>query len=202
MKLEKIYRLRDRNGNAQGPARQGACQALSDAREEYEGLKGDEKRFFDKERLENPFADTRILYGDPGIEVKNVMVGVDVEAPELLLADRLREKGAKLDLCIGHHPEGRALAALSEVMGVQADAWAAFGVPVNVGDALISERMSEIKAGAHAAEPPEADRYRKTPGHTVHMRPYARRQPGDRPPDATVFKRTKPRLVGDVVDLC
>ncbi len=201
MKLEKIYRLAVDIGMRRDPrGKKGVEQALADSRKEYDGLKGDEKRFFDKERLENPFADTRILYGDPGLEVKSVIAGVDVEAPELLLVDRLREKGRKIDLCIGHHPEGRALAALSDVMSLQADAWAAFGVPINVGDALISERMSEIRRALmpqNHQRPVDTARLLDIPFMCVHT-----------PADNLVtdhltrlFKRQKHRLVGDVVDL-
>ena len=41
----------------------------------------------------NPYADTRILYGDPDTEVSSILVGIDLEVGEVLLADRLREKG-------------------------------------------------------------------------------------------------------------
>lgn len=201
MKLEKIYRTAVELGMRRDPrGKEGVKQALADAGKKYEGLKGDEKRFFDKERLTNPFADTRILFGSPELEVKSVIVGVDVESPELLLVDRLREKGSRIDLCIGHHPEGRALAGLSEVMGLQADAWAAFGVPVNIGDALISERMREIRRALmpqNHQRPIDAARLLGIPFMCVHT-----------PADNLVtdhltrlLKREKPRLVGDVVDL-
>lgn len=146
MRLESIYDLAVGLGVKKDPrGKEWIEKVLNDAEKEYKGLKGDEKRFFDKERLENPFADTRILYGDPRLEIKNIMAGIDVETPELILADRIREKGDKIDLCLGHHPEGRALASLADVMALQADVWARFGVPVNIGDALISERMKEIR---------------------------------------------------------
>jgi hypothetical protein len=201
VKLEKIYRLAVDLGSRKDPrGRAGVEQLMADARKEYEGLKGDDKRFFDKERLSNPFADTRILYGDPDLEIRSAIAGVDVETPELLLVDRLREKGREIDLAIGHHPEGRALADLSDVMGVQADAWAAFGVPINVGDALISERMREIRRALmpqNHQRPIDAARLLDLPFMCVHT-----------PADNLVtdyltrlLKREKPRLVGDLVDL-
>ena len=201
MKLEKIYNLAIEQGMRKDPrGKEGVQQVLADARKEYEGLKGDEKRFFDKERLVNPFSDTRILYGNPDLEIKNVISGVDVEAPELLLVDRLREKGRKIDLCIAHHPEGRALAELSEVMRLQSDAWAAVGVPINIGDALISERMQEIRRALlpqNHQRPVDTARLLDIPFICVHT-----------PADNLVtdhltklLKREKPRLVGDVLDL-
>ena len=65
-----------------------------------------------------------------------------MEAQEILLADRLREKGRKIDLVLAHHPEGKALAALAEVMDVQADVWHNAGVPINVGEAVLEGRQS------------------------------------------------------------
>lgn len=201
MKLEKIYRLAVDLGSRKDPrGRAGVQQLLADAQKQYDGLKGEEKRFFDKERLSNPFADTRILNGDPGLEIKSAIAGVDVETPELLLVDRLREKGRDIDLVIGHHPEGRALADLSEVMGVQADAWAAFGVPINVGDALISERMREIKRALmpqNHQRPIDAARLLDIPFMCVHT-------PADNMVTdylTRLLRREKPRLVGDLVDL-
>jgi hypothetical protein len=97
----------------------------------------------------NPFADTRILTGDPETEVSSILVGIDLEVGEVLLADRLRERGRSVDLMFAHHPAGRALARLDEVMGVQADVWRKFGVSVAYGDAVMSERMSEIMRALH-----------------------------------------------------
>lgn len=201
MKLEKIYRLAVELGIRKDlRGKQGVGQVLADAKKAYEGLKGDEKKFFDRERLVNPFADTRILYGSPDLEVGSVIVGVDVEAPELLLVDRLREKGSKIDLAIGHHPEGRALAALSDVMCLQADAWANLGVPVNIGDALISERMAEISRALmpqNHQRPLDTARLLDVPFMCVHT-----------PADNLVtdhltrlFKKEKPRVLSDLVEL-
>lgn len=201
MKLEKIYRTAVEMGTKKDPRGTAEVERiLADAEKEYKGLKGDRKKFFDTERLTNPFADTRILYGDPEMDVKNAIVGVDVETPELLLVDRLRRDGKKIDLVIGHHPEGSALAALSEVMAVQADIWAVHGVPINIGDALISERMGEIKRAVmpqNHQRPIDAARLLDLPFMCVHT-----------PADnlvvdylTRIIKRRKPRLVGDVMDL-
>jgi hypothetical protein len=60
VKLDKIYRLAVDLGSRKDPrGKAGVEQLMADARKEYEDLKGDDKRFFDKERLSNPFADTR-----------------------------------------------------------------------------------------------------------------------------------------------
>ncbi len=81
--------------------------------------------------------------------VGTILVGIDLEIGEVLLADRLKEKGQPVDLLLAHHPEGRALARLEEVMGVQADVWHKFGVSITYGDAVMHERMSEIMRALH-----------------------------------------------------
>jgi len=117
---------------------------LAREKEAFDKLPEDEQKEYDQERLSNPFADSRILYGDPDHDVWSIMAGVDMEAQEILLADRLREKGRKIDLALAHHPEGKALASLSEVMNVQADVWHNAGVPINIGEAVLEGRISEV----------------------------------------------------------
>jgi hypothetical protein len=201
MKLERIYRSAVELGIAKDPrGKEGIKQVLKDAQKDYEDLKGARKRYFDKEKLTNPFSDTRILYGSPDLEVKSVIAGIDVEAPEVLLVDRLRQSGSKIDLCIAHHPEGRALAGLADVMSLQADMWARFGVPVNVGDVLIGERMAEIRRAflpQNHERPVQAAELLDVPFFCIHT-----------PADNLVtdylnrlFKRKKPRLVGDIIDI-
>lgn len=148
MKLREVYDLAVKTGIEADP--RGAAtakKALKKAKAALDKLDKKDVAEFDSERLTNPFADTRILYGADNVEVKNIIAGIDVETPELLLADRLREKGIKIDLVLGHHPEGSAYANLHAVMGMQPDLWNMFGVPVNVGDALMDERVSEVKRG-------------------------------------------------------
>lgn len=145
MKLQAIYDLAIELGIERDPrGKEEIRRLLEETKEAYEKLEGKDKEFFDTEKLKNPYSDTRILAGDPSIEVTGAMSGIDLEVPEVVLADRLRERGEQIDLLLSHHPEGRALAALPEVMGMQADIWHRFGVPINVGDVLIDRRMKEV----------------------------------------------------------
>lgn len=146
MKIQEIYDLAIEVGSAADPrGKAGIERILSDAKKGYESLSDDDKKFFDEEKLVNPYADTRILYGDPEAEISNIFAGIDMEVQELLLADRLKEKGIEIDLVVSHHPEGRALAALDQVMKMQADIWHEFGVPINIGDVLMDKRAKEVK---------------------------------------------------------
>jgi len=146
LKLSKIYDLVVREGIAADPrGKDAVAKVLSKAGRDYEALKEKDKQYFDKERLRNPYADTRILYGSGSTEVKRIIVGVDMEVGEVVLADRLREKGMKIDLILAHHPEGRAWANFYEVMNMQPDIWAKFGVPINVAEGIMKDRVKEVE---------------------------------------------------------
>jgi len=113
---------------------------LAKQSQKYKNLSEKNKKYFDKESLINPYSDSRILFGDPNIKVKKLMAGIDAEASEILLVDRLNQKGEKIDLIISHHPSGHALAGLYEVMDIQVDMFAQSGVPENVAHSLFEEK--------------------------------------------------------------
>jgi len=113
-------------------------------------LKGMEKDISDEERTWNPYADCRIINGTGEEDIQRIMVGIDIEAPEILLADRLREQGEQIDAVFIHHPEGRALADLEKVMPLQIDVLANVGVPVNHSEAQLRPRMDRIWRAIHA----------------------------------------------------
>jgi hypothetical protein len=146
MKLREIYRTCVDAGMEADPRDAAELRRVMDeAAKVYEKLDDEDKPFFDVERLTNPYADTRIACGDPEAEIRGLIVGVDMETPEVLLADRLREKGEPIDLVFAHHPEGPGFANLDQVMGMQADMWHAQGVGLGVADTLIAGRASEIR---------------------------------------------------------
>jgi putative NIF3 family GTP cyclohydrolase 1 type 2 len=117
---------------------------LVNVKKEFNKLSGTRKKVFDNERLKHPYDDTRMLYGDPLREIKTIMVGIDMEVGELLLADRLNEKGKNIDLVMAHHPEGKALAGFYHVMDMQVDTLKKLGISYNVGKDLLKERMAEV----------------------------------------------------------
>jgi putative NIF3 family GTP cyclohydrolase 1 type 2 len=118
---------------------------LSQKRKEYESLKPEEKEFFNKELLENPYADSGILYGDPQTEIRSILVGIDIDVSEILLAHTFRREGKAVDLVLSHHPEGWAYANLYQVMKMQADILQRFGVPINVAEDLMEQRIKEVE---------------------------------------------------------
>jgi putative NIF3 family GTP cyclohydrolase 1 type 2 len=150
MKLRTMYEMAYQAGIAADPrGSEGVARVLGWARKEFADLPERRHWEFDQEALSNPYADTRILVGDPDQEIARILVGIDLEVGEVLLADTLRSKGTQIDLLLAHHPEGRALARLEEVMGLQADVWRNFGVSVGYGDSVMSERMAEIMRALH-----------------------------------------------------
>lgn len=151
MKLKELHDLAVQLGIASDPrGKEEIDTILGEAKKKYDKLDEDDKATYDDERLTNPYSDTRILAGDPDMEVTGLLVGVDMEVGELLLADRLRERGSKVNVILAHHPEGKALAALDQVMAMQADIWNVFGVPINVGEALMGPRMTEVRRNLSA----------------------------------------------------
>lgn len=146
MKLKKIYEIIVDSGVKADPRGKKTVQRSLDRKKEfYRELKKNEKEFFDTESLTNPYADTRILYGTGEEEIKTAIVGIDMETPEILLADRLSSKGTKIDLVITHHPEGKAYANFYEVMHMQADILNKFGVPINIAEDLLAGRIKEVE---------------------------------------------------------
>ncbi len=146
MKLQELYELAIQTGMDADPrGRQVVEKELQDLSSSYKELKQEDRDVFDTEGLKNPYADSRILHGDPGHEVNNILVGIDVEAPELILADRLIQKGAGIDLVMSHHPGGRAYANFYDVMKMQADILHQFGVPINVAEGLMQGRIKEVE---------------------------------------------------------
>jgi len=118
---------------------------LKKYQEKYDKLGGERKKEFDQERLVNPYADSRIL-NDNKKEVKKVLVGIDIQPSEIMMA---KELGC--DTVIAHHPLGLALADLGDVMHLQAEVLAQYGVPINVAEALTKERISEVARGVSAS---------------------------------------------------
>ncbi len=150
MTLQEIFDLALKMGTAADPRGVGGVKKLLvQAKKDYDELSAKKKNYFDKEILTNPYSDTRVLYGDGKTRVKKVLAGIDADATEVLLADRLNQKGAGIDVVIGHHPIGISLAALHDVMDLQIDTYAEVGVPVNVIDALMRDRMDDIKRKIH-----------------------------------------------------
>ena len=118
MTVKEIYDLAVKMGIENDlRGKQNVLKNLERVREKFKRMKKDKKEVYDLEKLENPYSDSRILNESKKTKkIKKVLVGVDIEGDELLLADKLG-----IDLVIGHHPRGKGLANLSDVMHLQAE---------------------------------------------------------------------------------
>lgn len=146
MTIQEIYDLAVEMGVKADPrGTSGVKEFLARAKKEYDNLPEKQKKIIDPETLKSPYSDSRILFGNPKQKVKRLLAGIDAQTAEVLLVDRLNQKGEKIDLLISHHPDGHALASLHEVMDVQIDMYADNGVPVNVAHALFQERKGVVQ---------------------------------------------------------
>lgn len=144
MKISDIYNKAVQMGiDADFRNNEYVAKLLERKKQKYEKLSGHEKAEFDAESLTNPYSDTRVLHVAEDREIKKVMCGIDIEVGEILLAKELGD----IDLVISHHPMGRALADMHEVMELQADVFHQYGVPINVGEGMMRERTSEVARG-------------------------------------------------------
>jgi putative NIF3 family GTP cyclohydrolase 1 type 2 len=146
MTLQEIYDLAVEMGIKADPrGADGVKKYLGRLKKAYDDMPSGKKEFFDKETLSNPYSDSRILFGDPKIKIKKLMAGIDAGVADLLLLDRLNQKGDSIDLLISHHPSGHALASLHEVMDIQVDMFEEAGIPANVAHSLFEERKNAVK---------------------------------------------------------
>lgn len=150
MKLSQIYNMAVQLGMDADPrGREGAEKTLRKNRAAYDKIEEKEKEYFDLETLTNPYSDSRILFGEGEREIQKIMAGIDIEGDELIVAKQLGD----VDAAIAHHPRGRALAKLDEVMHMQTDILNQYGVPINVAESLMRPRISEVTRGLSSSNP-------------------------------------------------
>jgi len=147
MTVKQIYQLAIKEGIKNDLRSQKTInEQLKQAKEKYQKLDKKKKKLFDKERLTNPYSDSRTHIDANKKSIKKVLVGIDITSGEVLLAKELG-----VDLIIGHHPVGLALHGLDDVMRLQADVLEMYGVPINVAEGVLKERISEVARGVHAS---------------------------------------------------
>jgi len=152
MKLSSFYQEVIKRGiEADVRGRKTIESILNGKKKAYEKLAKEEKEYFDVESLSNPFSDSRILWGRPDSNIKSIIVGIDVDAGELLIVDRMKEQGKKIDLVVSHHPQGRAYASFYDVMDVQVDIFSKEGVSLSTSENLLRERKGEVERRVSAA---------------------------------------------------
>ncbi len=201
MKVYEAYELAIRMGMSKDPRSQEEVQrVLDEAREKYDDTSDEDKELFDTERLWNPYADCRFSYGADAakdIDAERLMWGVDVGPSEVILADRLREKGQRIDALVGHHPLGKSRTLFPQVMGMQADMFESEGVPINIAEGIMRPRTDEVlrnMMGLNYNQAVDAARLLDIPLMNIHsaadnmVQDYL----------TNFFEQERPRTLGDI----
>ncbi|AKM82286.1 TPA: NGG1p interacting factor NIF3 [Candidatus Berkelbacteria bacterium] len=202
MSIKEIYDLAIKTGiNADPRGKAGVKRWLDGEKKKYEKLSntpaGGDKALFDTERLTNPYADSRIHFNKEKQKVKTIAVGIDVEEAEIAL---IAAMNSDIDLIITHHPVGKALAALDEVMHMQAEMMASYGVPINVAEGVMRDRIQQVGRSlspVNHMRPVDAARFADIAYMNLHT-----------PCDNLVFQflqdlvnKKNPDTVGELIDL-
>ncbi len=153
MTIQQVYELALKLGLKADPrGEKGIKRYLANIKKHHESLSEDEKKFFDETKLFDPYADSSAhLIDSPKTEVKTILAGIDIGVGEIILSTQLAERGEKIDLVLAHHPIGKSLAELHEVMDLQIEMFGQLGVPVHVAESIMSERISEVGRSVHPA---------------------------------------------------
>lgn len=81
-----------------------------------------------------------------GKDIKRVLMGVDMETAELLLAKELG-----FDAVVSHHPHtGAPTVEFAKVMDIQIDRMMHFGIPVNRAQKALREKQGSVERASHA----------------------------------------------------
>jgi putative NIF3 family GTP cyclohydrolase 1 type 2 len=148
MKIADIQKLAIKMGaESDFRGKEGVQKLLDGKKQKFDKMSEKERAEFDKDALENPYLDSGVYNISDDKEIKRVLVGIDIGPDEILIAKQL----GNIDLVIAHHPMGKGLAQLADVMELQADVYNYYGVPINVAEGLMKERISEVARGVNAS---------------------------------------------------
>ena len=204
MKIYDAYRLAIETGMKHDPRpKEEVDLVLSNAKKAYDALPEEKREFFDAESLWNPYYDCRFAWGEDiakDVDAERLMWGIDITPGELLLADRLREKGQRIDAVVAHHPTGRSRNPFPKVMSMQADIFHDCGVPINVAEGLMGPRMDEVLynvMGSNYNQAADTARLLGIPFFNIHSA-------ADNMVQEFLEKKVEercPRRLGDIVDM-
>jgi len=146
MRINDIFKLAvDMGIKADFRGQEGVADFLESKKKKYEKLSEEDRQYFDKDSLTNPYSDSKIHNVADNREIKKIMMGIDIDSAEILLAKYLGD----IDLVIGHHPIGKSLANLADVMSLQCDVLNYYGLPINIAEGLMRQRIEEVARGVN-----------------------------------------------------
>ncbi len=200
MKLRQMYEEIIRIGIEGDPRPKKVInRILKENKQTYDKLSSRDKEFFNIESFKNPFADSRIIAGDPNVNVKKILAGIDIDTAELLLAHTLNKSGAGIDLVLSHHPIGNALVSFYDVMDVQVDVFNQKGVSLGTAEKLLLERKSEVARRVTAANFSKT----KDAAKLLGLNLMCAHTPADNHAYKhldTIFKKNPPSKLKDIID--
>ncbi len=145
MNIKEIMGIAVREGIKADPRTEEEIKnILEERKKEYEGLEGIKKEVYDRHLLESPYADSRIVWGDPGYEPSEAWVTIDADTADILLVSRITGETGSKPLIISHHPAGRAYSNFYEVMDMQSDVLQSMGVSAGAAGNLTRKRKQEV----------------------------------------------------------
>ena len=117
-------------------------------------------------KLDSMPYDTNIIV--EGENIKKVLIGIDMETPELLLAQQMG-----FDCVVSHHPKADScIVDFSKVMDVQIDRMVKSGVPINKAQKALKKKQQSVDLGSHASNydrVSSAARLMKMPYLNIHI---------------------------------
>ncbi|MCL2333408.1 hypothetical protein [Candidatus Methanoplasma termitum] len=204
MKVYDAYKLAIETGIKNDPRpKEEVNIVLKNAKEEYDKLPKNKKEYFDKEKLWNPYSDSRLSWGEElakETEAERFIWGIDIGTGEIMLADRLKEKGQKISAVVAHHPTGMSRTPFPEVMWMQTDMFHDVGIPINITEGLIKTRMDEVSRnvmGSNYNQPVDAARLLDILMFNIHS-------PADNMVQLyleDLIEKAEPKYLEDIIDL-
>ena len=203
MKIYDAYRVAIEAGMKRDLRPQSEVKKiLDDFQATYDNLPQDRKELFDQERLWNPYADSRFSYGSEKakeLDAERFMWGIDITPSEILLADKLREKGQRIDAVIAHHPNGTSKTPFPEVMMQMTAMFQNMGMESEKAHDLVQKRMEQVLRGMQGYnynQTADAARMLDIPFFNIHA-------PADNMVEEYMvnkMKKLQPKTLGDVID--
>jgi len=169
---------------------------LAVQRREYAMLTGTAKRFYDCERLWNPFGCSRISAGDPELEVRGMAVGINCTLADILYVEKQRDQGRRVDAFLAHHGIPPAGTIYEEINNTHYNVLVDYGVPEETARRVVDDAIH----GYHlrmAGEPFGFERCTEMALYNVHNpmdNLFALRA-------SQLFAREQPKTVAAVIDL-
>lgn len=148
MNIQEIFDLAIKMGRHADPRPEEEIEKqLTRVKRNHAALPENQREYFPKEKLANPYLDSAIHHQvDSKKEIKKILVAIDPNGADMIVAKELG-----IDLVLVHHPFGKSLALLDESMEMQLLIYKKYGIPINIIEGLMKQRIQEVARSVHVA---------------------------------------------------